>query len=168
MDRQGLNYEELYERLLERGGALHRSNQKRIRVGLILLAVFTVAMILIRLITDSDRVVFMVIWVIGMFAISIYLISIEYIDSSVQKTLEEVTERETGFEELLPDSEAVRGMLHERLQERHDEIQSHYVEHWKIRFGDEDEAADDDEDAAAEADARSGNEAPAAGEEDAE
>lgn len=116
--RQDLDYEALYDRLFERGEALHRSNQKRIRVGLIFLAVFTVAMIFIRWMTDSDRVVFMVIWVIGMFAASIYLVSVEYIDDSLRKTLEEVTERETSFGELIPDSDAVRGMIYERLNER--------------------------------------------------
>jgi hypothetical protein len=116
--RQDLDYEALYDRLFERGEALHRSNQKRIRVGLIFLAVFTVAMIFIRWMTDSDRVVFMVIWVVGMFAASIYLISVEYIDDSLRKTLEEVTERETSFGELIPDSDAVRGMIYERLNER--------------------------------------------------
>ena len=124
--KQNLNYEELYERLLDRGTALHSSNRKRIRIGLIFLAVFSVAMILIRWLTDSDRVVFLVIWVIGMFAISIYLIGIEYIDNSVQKTLEEVTERETEFGELLPDSEEVRERVREKIQERQEEIQSRY------------------------------------------
>lgn len=116
--RQDLDYEALYDRLFERGEALHRSNRKRIRVGLIFLAVFTVAMIFIRWMTDSDRVVFMVIWVVGMFAASIYLVSVEYIDDSLRKTLEEVTERETSFGELIPDSDAVRGMIYERLNER--------------------------------------------------
>lgn len=116
-NRRPLDYEALYARLLERGEALHRSNQKRIRIGLIFLAVFTVGMILVRWATGSDRVVFMVLWVVGMFAASIYLISVEYIDSSLQKTLEEVTERETEFGELLPDTEEVREKIYERISE---------------------------------------------------
>ena len=128
-NRQDIRYEELYNRLLERGVALHENNKKRIRIGLVFLGVFTVLMILIRLITDSDRVVFMILWVIGMFAISIYLISVEYIDDSIRKTLEEVSDRETDFGELLPDSEQVRERVHSRIHERHDEIQAHYKEH---------------------------------------
>jgi len=124
--KQNLNYEELYGRLFGRAEKLHGSNQKRIRIGLIFLLVFSVAMILIRWLTDSDRVVFLVLWVIGMFVTSIYLISIEYIDSSVQKTIEEVTEQEMELGELLPDSEAVRERVHERIQERQEEIQSRY------------------------------------------
>ena len=131
MDRkkQDLRYEELYNKLLDRGMALHESNKKRIRTGLIFLAVFTVLMILIRLITDSDRVVFMILWLVGMFAISIYLISVEYIDDSIRKTLEDVSEREADFGELLPDSEQVRERVHSHIQERHEEIKAHYKDH---------------------------------------
>lgn len=135
MDRnkQDIRYEELYNRLLERGVALHENNKKRIRAGLIFLAVFTVLMILIRYITDSDRVVFMILWVVGMFAASIYLISVEYIDDSIQKTLEEVSEREADFGELLPDSSQVRERVQSRIQEKHEEIQAHYKEHRRAK-----------------------------------
>ena len=130
MDRkkQDIRYEDLYNRLLDRGMALHESNKKRIRVGLVLLGVFTVLMILIRLITDSDRVVFMILWVVGMFAISVYLISVEYIDDSIRKTLEDVSDREADFGVLLPDSEQVREKVQTRLQEKNEEIQSHIQE----------------------------------------
>ena len=130
MDRnnQDIRYEDLYNRLLERGMALHESNKKRIRVGLVLLGLFTVLMILIRLITNSDRVVFMILWVVGMFIISIYLISVEYIDDSIRKTLEDVSDREADFGVLLPDSEQVREKVQTRLQEKHEEIQSHIQE----------------------------------------
>ncbi|MBR3125240.1 MAG: hypothetical protein IKF42_07535 [Mogibacterium sp.] len=133
MDRnkQDLRYEELYNRLLERGTALHESNKKRIRIGLLFLIVFTVLMILIRLITDSDRVVFMILWVVGMFAASIYLISVEYIDDSIRKTLEEVSERETDFGYLLPDTEQVREIVQSRIHGRQEEIHSRYVDHWR-------------------------------------
>ena len=130
MDRnnQDIRYEDLYNRLRERGMALHESNKKRIRVGLVLLGLFTVLMILIRLITNSDRVVFMILWVVGMFAISVYLISVEYLDDSIRKTLEDVSDREADFGVLLPDSEQVREKVQTRLQEKHEEIHSHIQE----------------------------------------
>lgn len=129
MDRtQEKQYEELFNRLLEHGERLHASNKKRIRIGLIFLAVFTVGMIIIRLITDSDRASFLILWVIGMFAISIYLIGIEYIDNSIEKTLEDVTESESGWDDLLPDSEAVRGLVQDRIEDRRDEVSIHLIE----------------------------------------
>ena len=128
-NRQDIRYEELYNRLLERGITLHENNKKRIRIGLIFLIVFTVLMILIRLITDSDRVIFMILWVVGMFVASIYLISVEYIDDSIRKTLEDVSEREADFGELLPDSAAVRERVHSRIHEKQEEIQAHHRNH---------------------------------------
>lgn len=130
-NRQDIRYEELYNRLLERGMALHTNNKKRIRVGLIFLGVFTVLMILIRLLTDSDRVVFLILWVIGMFITSIYLITVEYIDDSIEKTLDEVSEREAGFDDLIPDTDQVRKKVHSRLQEHHEEVQARFIEHWR-------------------------------------
>lgn len=128
--RQDTRYEELYNRLLERGMALHENNKKRIRIGLIFLIVFTVLMILIRMTTDSDRVVFMILWVVGMFASSIYLISVEYIDDSIRKTLEEVSDREADFGELLPDTEQVREKVQSRIQEKQEQIHTRYINHW--------------------------------------
>ena len=153
-DRQDVRYEELYKRLLEKSFALHESNKRKIRNGLIQLGVFTVLMILIRLITHSDRVVFMIIWVIGMFAISIYLIGVEYLDDAVRKTLEEVSEREADMGVLFPDSEQMRelvqsrihgkqdeiqiriqekqGEIQARIQEKQGEIQARYIDHWRV------------------------------------
>ncbi len=125
--RQDTRYEELYNRLLERGVALHENNKKRIRIGLIFLIVFTVLMILIRMMTDSDRVVFLILWVVGMFAASIYLISVEYIDDSIRKTLEEVSDREADFGELLPDTEQVREKVQSRIQEKQEQIHTRYI-----------------------------------------
>ena len=136
MDKlQEKHYEELFNKLLERGKTLHASNRKRIRIGLIFLAVFTVIMIVIRFITDSDRATFLMIWVIGMFAISIYLVGIEYIDDSIAKTLRDVTEHETGWEELIPDSEAVRGKIQDRMQDRRDEFEIRILERREVLLG---------------------------------
>jgi hypothetical protein len=127
-EKQGRHYEELYNRLLERGKLMHINNKKRIRIGLIFLAVFTVGMILIRYMTDSDRATFLIIWVIGMFAISIYLIGIEYIDSSIARTLEDVTEMDSGWDELIPDSENVRSRVQGGIDERRVEVQDRITE----------------------------------------
>lgn len=119
--RQDSRYEALYTQLLERGMDLHVNNKKRIRVGLILLLLLPVILGIILKVTQSDKIVFLIIWVICMFVICIYLISIEYIDTSVQKTLEEVTERESGFDELLIDGDRIEEIIsarHSMIRER--------------------------------------------------
>ena len=129
MDRlQEKHYEELFNGLLGRGKALHANNKKRIRIGLIFLAVFTVGMIVIRRITESDRASFLIIWVIGMFAISIYLIGVEYIDTTLAKTLEEFTERDAEWDVLIPDSESVMDMVQTRIDDRRDLVKGRLSE----------------------------------------
>ena len=117
-DRQDSRYEELYEQLLERGLDMHMHNKRRIRNGMILLLLLPVILGVILWVTGSDKIVFLIIWVLCMFALSIYLITIEYIDDSVEKTLEEVTEREADFGELFPGTE----QLAERIGERREMI----------------------------------------------
>lgn len=115
-------YEDLYNRLLDKGIAMHMSNKKRIRTGLVILALLPVILITICRLTDSDKVVFLIIWVFCMFAVCIYLISVEYIDDSLQKTLGEVTDREAGLGELIMSSSEIHDRVHERIQERNESI----------------------------------------------
>ena len=135
-DLQDHHYEDLYNRLLERGKEMHSNNKRRIRIGLIVLALLPVILMLIRWLTDSDRVVFLLIWVLCMFAACIYLISIEFIDHQLQKTLEDVTKREADFDELLIGAEQFEerilerhGRIHERRQERRQERMENRLEH---------------------------------------
>lgn len=118
MSKQGRHYEELYNRLRERGEAMHINNKKRIRIGLIVLALLPAILIFIRWATDSDRTVFLIIWVLCMFAACIYLISIEFIDDRLQKTLEEVTQKEADMGGLIMGTE----QLGEKIVERHERI----------------------------------------------
>lgn len=120
MGKQDRHYEELYMRLRERAEDMHSNNKKRIRTGLIVLGLIPVVLILMRLLTDSDRVVFLIIWILCTFAVCIYLITIEYIDDSLEKTLEEVTEREADFDELLIGTEQLGELILERRERRHE------------------------------------------------
>ena len=120
MGKQDRHYEELYMRLRERAEEMHSNNKKRIRTGLIVLGLIPVVLIIMRLLTDSDRVVFLIIWILCTFAVCIYLITIEYIDDSLEKTLEEVTEREADFDELLIGTEQLGELILERRERRHE------------------------------------------------
>ena len=96
---------------------LHEKNKKRIKVSGIVLILLPVILGLIRWMTDSDKVVFLLIWVLIMFVVSAYLISIEYLDSSVEKTLRDVIDAEAEFDELLPHSD-LQEKIRERIAER--------------------------------------------------
>lgn len=94
-------YEKLYTQLLTYVEQLHQSNKRRIRRGLISLIALPVLLIVLLLMTDSSRVVFLIIWIIAMFLVAAYLISIEYLDDHIQKKLVELSESEQEFDDLL-------------------------------------------------------------------
>ena len=145
VNRNNHKYEELYTELLGRGEMLHESNKRRIRRGLITLVILPFILEFIRWITDSDKVVFLIIWILIMFVLSAYLISIEYLDYSIEETLKDVTDTEADFDGLLPRPELRRGDLHERISARFAELRAQ-------RLGDEADA-EADEDAYVEVDA---------------
>ncbi|MBR0399585.1 MAG: hypothetical protein IJH95_02050 [Mogibacterium sp.] len=131
----GQRYDVLYEQLLLKAMDSHEHNKKRLRAGLIVLAAAPAVLCLIRALTDSDKVVFLIIWIVLMFAICSYLIGVEYLDDSLKKTLEEVTRREVSFDDLYMGPEQLQEMLHERaaerqemLHERIEESQEHLQE----------------------------------------
>ena len=66
-----VKYEQLYAQLLERGETLHDNNKKRIRRGLIFLVILPVILGLILWITGSNKIVFLIIWVLCMFAVAV-------------------------------------------------------------------------------------------------
>ena len=49
-----------------------------------LLLILPVVLGFMRWITDSDKVVFLLIWVLCMFAVSAYLVSVEYMDELIR------------------------------------------------------------------------------------
>lgn len=63
----------------------HEKNKKRLRTSGIVLILLPVILGLIRWLTDSDKVVFLMIWIFCMFAIAAYLISVEYLDETIRK-----------------------------------------------------------------------------------
>lgn len=91
-----------YNNLSSYAEQLHEQNRKRIKYSGIVLILLPVILGLIRWITDSDKIVFLIIWIICMFVISAYLVSIEYLDLTVRKIAsgaEEEVEEEAEAEE---------------------------------------------------------------------
>lgn len=72
-------------------GDLHEKNKKRIRTSGIVLILLPVILGLIRWLTDSDKTVFLIIWVLCMFLVAIYLVSIEYLDHTLRRRLNDMT-----------------------------------------------------------------------------
>ena len=87
-------YHQLYDRLLEEVAALHKSNQHRIRVGMRALVIVTVGLLLLMFLAEGNRVFTLILWILSMFALSAYLIGVEYMDYELQKKLRDITQEE--------------------------------------------------------------------------
>lgn len=87
-------YQELYDRLLEEVSALHRSNRRRIRIGMRMLLAVTLGLMLLMFLAEGNKVFTLMLWILSMFAVAAYLIAVEYADYELQKKLEEITQME--------------------------------------------------------------------------
>lgn len=87
-------YQQLYERLLAEVAALHKANQRRIRVGMRALVIVTVGLLLLMFLASGNKVFTLILWILSMFALSAYLIGVEYMDYELQKKLRDITQEE--------------------------------------------------------------------------
>ena len=114
---QDNRYEQLYTEMWEYTEQLHRRNKSRIKYGTIVLILLPLILGLIRWLTDSDKTFFLLIWVFCMFLLSAYLIGVEYLDHSVQKKMEKLTDHEAGFSNLI-EVDQKRSEVREKIRER--------------------------------------------------
>lgn len=87
-------YHQLYDRLLEEVAALHKANQQRIRTGMRALVIVTVGLLLLMFLAEGNRVFTLILWILSMFALSAYLIGVEYMGYELQKKLRDITQEE--------------------------------------------------------------------------
>ena len=87
-------YHQLYDRLLEEVAALHKANQQRIRTGMRALVIVTVGLLLLMFLAEGNKVFTLILWILSMFALSAYLIGVEYMDYELQKKLRDITQDE--------------------------------------------------------------------------
>lgn len=101
---QDEKYSQLYERLMEQVTQQHKVNQQRIRKGLWSLPCVTVAFLLLVMLTDGSRNIYLLLWIATVFALAAYLIAVEYADYEMQKKLSDVTQLEQELGGLMGSS----------------------------------------------------------------
>ena len=119
---QDNRYEQLYERLRSRADWLHERNKSMIKYGSIGMLVLPVILFTIRWLTDSDKMVFLLIWIFCLFALAAFLIGVEYLDNAFRRTLQEITEREDEFDDLLEPHRQLPGKIIGRAKNLHERI----------------------------------------------
>ena len=109
-----------YNNLSSYAKELHENNKKRIKISGIVLLLLPVVLGLIRWMTDSDKTVFLMIWVLCMFVLSVYLVSVEYLDHVLQKRINGMSNSEEDYDSLLNGEEIIPDKVKERVRDRLD------------------------------------------------
>lgn len=135
-------YESLFQQLVKEEEQLHMENQKRIRAGIQCLIWIPMIFFVLLFLTDSEKVIFLVLWVVSLFVIASYLIYIEYIDFQAQERLHKYMAQEhishegligadiEAFEETV--AELLRQIDEKKMQNRQKMIQM--LEQQKEKF----------------------------------
>ena len=84
---QESNYHEMYDRLVEEVTALHQANQRRIHKGLWGMIIVLVLYLVLLFVTNGSKVIILLLWIMTMFALAAYLISLEYLNFELEKKL---------------------------------------------------------------------------------
>ena len=98
---QDNRYEQLYEGLRSRATWLHERNRTMIKWGSIMLIVLPIILFIVRWLTDSDKMVFLLIWIFCLFALAAFLIGVEYLDHTMRRNMMEMTDGQEEFDSLL-------------------------------------------------------------------
>ena len=85
------NNSDIYNELVDFQDRLHAQNLKRIHIGLLCVLIIPMIFLALMFITDSNKVIWLILWIISLFAISSYLIVVEYGDYNLQHRINSIT-----------------------------------------------------------------------------
>ena len=65
-----------------------KTDKNRIKVHIHHSALF---LVLLMIVPDSSKIIFLVLWIVSLFAIAVYLIGVEYVDYKLQEKMNEIS-----------------------------------------------------------------------------
>ena len=105
--------EQSFEKIMEYEKKIHEKNQKRIKIGIRLVIIIPLIFLTVMFKLDSSKVVFLVLWIVSLFAISLYLIVVEYMDYQMQEKLKElgIKDEDADIKRLIDDNLVVEKVI---------------------------------------------------------
>ena len=83
---------EMYDKLVGYEKTIHEQNQKRIKIGLRCIYIIPLFfLVLLMIVPVSSKIIFLVLWIVSLFAIAVYLIGVEYVDYKLQEKMNEIS-----------------------------------------------------------------------------
>lgn len=119
------NLNQMYEKLSQYQELEHGRNIQKLKIGIWLLWIIPIVFLLLLFITNSNKIIFLVLWIVSLFTIAIYLILVEYRDYSLQHAINDIRGlNEDDFENLIHIEETVE-QIREKSSENLENIISH-------------------------------------------
>lgn len=118
-------YEQMFEKLVDYEQKIHEKNQKRIKIGMKCILFIPLIFLVLLFATNSNKVVFLILWIVSLFALAVYLILVEYMDYNLQEKLNELRDEEGEVEALIgQELKTVEGNLKNMMQKLDDTLHS--------------------------------------------
>lgn len=115
---------EMYDKLVGYEKTIHEQNQKRIKIGLRCIYIIPLFfLVLLMIVPDSSKIIFLVLWIVSLFAIAVYLIGVEYADYKLQEKMNEISGCDAQSVSPVVQIEDRVQEIAERVEQRFDTMQ---------------------------------------------
>lgn len=115
---------EMYDKLVGYEKTIHEQNQKRIKIGLRCIYIIPLFfLVLLMIVPDSSKIIFLVLWIVSLFAIAVYLIGVEYVDYKLQEKMNEISGCDVQSVSPVVQIEDRVQEIAERVEQRFDTMQ---------------------------------------------
>lgn len=115
---------EMYDKLVGYEKTIHEQNQKRIKIGLRCIYIIPLFfLVLLMIVPDSSKIIFLVLWIVSLFAIAVYLIGVEYVDYKLQEKMNEISGCDAQSVSSVVQIEDRMQEIAERVEQRFDTMQ---------------------------------------------
>ena len=91
-------YRKAYNMVIEYEKEAHRKNQKRIAVGLKLIIIIPLIFLALLFFTGSSKVIFLILWIVSLFILAAYLITVEYMDYNLMESMAKLRGQDEDME----------------------------------------------------------------------
>lgn len=115
---------EMYDKLVGYEKTIHEQNQKRIKIGLRCIYIIPLFfLVLLMIVPDSSKIIFLVLWIVSLFVIAVYLIGVEYVDYKLQEKMNEISGCDAQSVSPVVQIEDRVHEIAERVEQRFDTMQ---------------------------------------------
>lgn len=115
---------EMYDKLVGYEKTIHEQNQKRIKIGLRCIYIIPLFfLVLLMIVPDSSKIIFLVLWIVSLFAIAVYLIGVEYVDYKLQEKMNEISDCDAQSVSPVVQIEDRVQEIAERVEQKFDTMQ---------------------------------------------